>query len=195
MRKLIGGMQISLDGKIGGPDGYADWVGEWSDHYEVMPQVDACLLGARMYPGYEQYWTAIHTHPTEPAPMTGKLATPAEIEYARFTARTPHYVLSTTLSSVLWPQTSIVRTLAEVTALKAQSGKDIYLVGGARIVASLLDAGLIDELRLAVHPLIVGQGLALFADVQRRRALELRDVKQLESGRVGLIYAVGQSAL
>jgi len=194
MRKLISGMQISVDGKIGGPDGYADWIGEWSDHYDIMPQVDTCLLGAGMYPGYEQYWTAIHTHPTEPTPMTGKLPTPAEIEYARFTARTPHYVLSTTLSAVLWPQTSIVRTLAAVTALKQQSGKDIYLVGGARIVASLLDAGLVDELRLAVHPLIVGQGLALFGAAEQRRALELRDVKQLESGRVGLIYAVGHRA-
>jgi hypothetical protein len=90
MRKLIAGMQSSLDGKVGGPDGFADWVDAWSDHYEVMPRVDACLLGAGMYPGYEQYWTTIHSAPDRVIPMSGKLPTPAEVEYARFTARTPH---------------------------------------------------------------------------------------------------------
>jgi dihydrofolate reductase len=191
MRRLISGLQISLDGKIGGPDGYADWVDEWSDHYEVIPRVDACLLGAHMYPGYEQYWTAIHSKPTEPTPMTGKLPTPAETEYARFAARTPHYVLSSTLGPVSWPHTTILRNIEQVTALKQQSGKDIYLVGGARIVASLLDAGLVDELRLTVHPLVIGQGLALFAESQLRRSLELQHVRQLDRGRVGLLYAVG----
>jgi dihydrofolate reductase len=191
MRRLISGLQISLDGKIGGPDGYADWVEEWSDHYDVMPRVDACLLGARMYPGYEQYWTAIQTKPSEPTPMTGKLPTPAEIEYARFTARTPHYVLSSTLGSASWSHTKILRDIEEVTALKQQSGKDIYLVGGARIVANLLDSGLVDELRLTMHPLVVGQGLALFAESQIRRSLELQDVRQLDRGRVHLLYTLG----
>ncbi|MES1177004.1 MAG: hypothetical protein ABUL62_21965 [Myxococcales bacterium] len=49
MRKLIAGMQSSLDGKVGGPDGFADWVEAWFDHYDIMPRVDACLLGAGMY--------------------------------------------------------------------------------------------------------------------------------------------------
>jgi dihydrofolate reductase len=191
MRKLISGLQISLDGKIGGPDGYADWVEEWSDHYDVMPGVDACLLGARMYPGYEQYWTAIQTKPSEPTPMTGKLPTPAEVEYARFTARTPHYVLSSTLGPASWSHTKILRDIEEVAALKQQSGKDIYLVGGARIVANLLDSGLVDELRLTMHPLVVGRGLALFAESQIRRSLELQDVRQLDGGRVHLLYTVG----
>ena len=65
MRKLIAGMQTSIDGKIEGPDGYADWVEAWSDHYDVMDRVDACLLGAGMYPGYEAYWSAIQTAPHE----------------------------------------------------------------------------------------------------------------------------------
>jgi hypothetical protein len=52
MRKLIAGMQTSLDGKIEGPEGYADWVDAWPDHYNVMARVDACLLGGGMYPGY-----------------------------------------------------------------------------------------------------------------------------------------------
>jgi dihydrofolate reductase len=191
MRKLIAGMQCSLDGKIGGADGYADWVAEWSDHYDVVARVDACLLGAHMYAGYEQYWSAIQGAPNEPLPMTGKLPTPEELEYGRFAARTAHYVLSSTLSSALWSQTRFLRTLDEVAALKQQPGKGIYLVGGAQIVATLLDAGLVDELRLTVHPLLAGPGKALFALSERRRELELRDVRQLEAGRVSLSYAIG----
>jgi hypothetical protein len=73
MRKLIAGMQISVDGKIEGPEGYADWVEAWADTYDLTPQVDACLLGANMYPGYEQYWTAIQNEPDKPLPTTGKV--------------------------------------------------------------------------------------------------------------------------
>jgi dihydrofolate reductase len=78
-----------------------------------------------------------------------------------------------------------------VAALKQQPGKDIYLMGGARITASLIDAGLVDELRLIVYPLIAGEGKALFETTERRRGLELRKVQQLKDGRVGLIYGIG----
>ena len=156
-----------------------------------MPQVDACLLGANMYAGYEQYWTAIQNEPDKPLPMTGKLPTPDEVEYARFATQTPHYVLSSTLTTALWPKTSFVRGLDEIAALKQQPGKDIYLVGGARTTASLIDAGLVDELRLIVYPLIAGEGKALFATTERRRGLELRKVQQLQGGCVSLIYGIG----
>jgi dihydrofolate reductase len=191
MRKLIAGMQSSLDGKIEGPEGYADWVEAWSDSYDVISQVDACLLGAGMYPGYEQYWTAIQNGPDEVLPQTGSVPTPGEVGYARFAAQTPHYVLSSTVTSAAWPNTRFVRGLDDVAALKREPGKDIYLVGGARTVASLIDAGLVDELRLTVHPLLAGEGKALFATTDRRRALELRKVQQLQGGRVSLIYETG----
>lgn len=191
MRKLITGMKISLDGKIEGPDGYADWVDAWSEDYGLTAQVDTCLLGGRMYPGYEQYWTAIQNAPDKPLPMTGKLAAPDEVKWARFAAQTPHYVLSNTLTSALWPKTRFLRSLDEIAALKRQPGKDIYLMGGARITANLIDAGLVDELRFIVYPLIAGAGKALFASSERRRGLELREVRQLQGGRVGLSYAMG----
>jgi dihydrofolate reductase len=191
MRKLIAGMQSSLDGKIEGPEGYADWVDAWSDNYDVLPRVDAALLGAGMYPGYEQYWTAIQERPDEPIPVTGKMPTPGEVEYARFTAQAPHYVLSSTLRSASWSNTSFLRGLDEVAALKRQPGKDIYLVGGAQVLASLIDAGLVDELRLTVHPLIAGDGKSLFATTEGRRVLELREVQQPQDGLVSLIYGIG----
>jgi dihydrofolate reductase len=184
-------MQVSIDGKIEGPEGYADWVDAWSDHYDVTERVDACLLGAGMYPGYEGYWSAIQNSPDEPLPQTGKAPTPGEVGYAQFAARTPHYVLSSTLTSALWSNTSFVRGLDGIIALKQQPGMDIYLVGGARTTASLIDAGLVDELRLTIHPLIAGEGKALFATAERRRGLELRKVEQLKGGQVSLIYGIG----
>jgi dihydrofolate reductase len=190
MRKLIAGMQSSLDGKIEGPEGYADWVDAWSDHYNVLPRVDAALLGGGMYPGYEQYWSAIQQHPNEPTPQTGKVPTPGEVEYAQFTAQAPHYVLSSTLKSATWPNTSFIRGLDEVAALKRLAGEDIYLVGGARVLTSLIDAGLIDELWLTLHPLVVGEGKPLFATAQARRDLELREVHAPKDGLVTLVYGI-----
>ena len=191
MRKLIAGMKVSVDGKMEGPEGTADWVEAWSEDYGLMPQIDACLLGGGMYPGYEGYWTGIQNEPDKPAWITGNPPTPAELEWARFIERTAHYVLSNTLTSAHWPKTSFVRGLEEIAALKQQPGKDIYLVGGARTTASLLDAGLVDELRLIVYPLIAGEGKALFATMQRRHGLKLRKVEQLPGGRVRLIYGIG----
>jgi dihydrofolate reductase len=190
VRKLIAGMKISVDGKMEGPEGTADWVEAWSEDYGLMPQVDACLLGGGMYPGYEQYWTAIQNEPANPVWISGSAPSPAEIEWAGFAARTPHYVLSSTLTSAVWQKTRFVRKLEEIAALKQQLGKDIYLVGGARTTASLIDAGLVDELRLIVYPLVAGQGKALFATAERRCGLELRKVQQLVDGRVSLIYGI-----
>ena len=102
MRKLIAGMKVSVDEKIEGTEGYADWVEAWSEDYGLMPQVVACLLGAGICPGYEQYRTARKNEPDKPLPMTGKLPLPEELKWARFIPQTTHYVLSGKLS-VLTP--------------------------------------------------------------------------------------------
>jgi len=189
MRKLIAAMKISADGKFGNPDGYADWVEAWSEDYGLTSQIDACVLGGRMYPGYEQYWTAIQNAPDQPLPMTGRLAAPAEVEWARFAAQTTHYVLSNTLASAAWPKTRILRRVEEITTLKQQPGKDIYLMGGGQIISSLIEAGLVDELRLIVHPLLAGNGRPLFT-MGERRLLELRNAQPLSQGRLSLVYAI-----
>jgi dihydrofolate reductase len=189
MRKLIAGMKISLDAKTEGTEGIADWVDAWSEEYGLTDRVDACVLGGAMYPGYEQYWTPILTDPDQPNPVSGKVATPDEIEWAGFAAKTPHYVLSNSLTSATWPKTSFLRSLDELRALKQESGKDIYLMGGARVTSSIIEAGLLDELRLLVYPLIAGEGSPLFSAVGRR-GLELREVEKLPDGRVSLVYAV-----
>jgi dihydrofolate reductase len=191
VRKLIAGMKMSVDGKIEGPEGYADWVDAWSEDYGLTPHIDAVLLGGGMYPLYEQYWTGVQSEADKPSSITGTVPAPGEIAWARFAAQTPHYVLSSTLTSALWPMTRFVRGLEDVASLKQQPGKDIYLLGGARTTASLIDAGLVDELRLIVYPLLAGEGKALFATTERRHGLELRKVQQLSDGRVSLIYGIG----
>lgn len=89
MRKLIAGMKISLDGKFEGPEGYAGWVHAWSEDYGMTAQIDACLLGAGMYRGYEKYWSSIQSEPNKPVWITGQPPTPAEIKWASFAAKTP----------------------------------------------------------------------------------------------------------
>lgn len=192
MRKLISAMKVSVDGMIAGPDGNdADWVKSWSEDYGLTPHIDACIVGGGMYPDYEQYWTAIHDEPGKLVQHRDRPPTDAELEWARFAQQTPHYVLSNSITSALWPKTRFLKGVDEISALKQQPGKDIYLMGGAETVASLIDAGLVDELRLIVHPLIAGEGKALFATTTRRSLLELQKVQQLQDGRVSLVYGVG----
>jgi dihydrofolate reductase len=189
MRKLIAAFRVSLDGFVEGPNGEVDWVDAWDDTFDLMPQIDAMVLGGGMYPGYEEYWSAVHADPQSVLPNTGKPATPGEVEYASFALDTPHVVLSTTLDSVSWKTTRIVRDVEEIRAMKEQPGKDIYAVGGPTLVSSLMNQGLVDELRLDVHPIVLGGGNALFNGVKERYPLRLLEAKPLGSGQVRLIYA------
>jgi dihydrofolate reductase len=193
-RKIIAALQVSVDGSIEGPNGEMDWAmaedeDSWKDIFEMLSHIDTFILGRRMYPGYEQYWLAVLANPDGVLPFSGRVASKNEIDYARFADRTPHIVLSKTLDKVSWKTTRIVRDVEEIRRLKQQSGKDIYAVGGATLVSSLMNLGLIDEIQLLVNPLILGGGKALFKDVKDRQTLKLVQAKPLKSGKVSLIYS------
>jgi dihydrofolate reductase len=190
MRNVISAMQVSLDGFIEGPNGELDWIENWEDSYDLMEQVDTCVLGGGMYPGYEQYWSSILADPKALLPFTGKVATQGEVDYANFADRTPHVVLSKTLKQVAWKAARTERDLNALLGLKQQPGKDIYVVGGAALVGSLINAGWIDELRLTVHPVVLGQGKALFKTVGQRHRLELVEARPQKAGLVSLIYTM-----
>jgi dihydrofolate reductase len=96
MRQISAALVVSVDSCIEGPHGALDWVDTWEDPFDLLPQIDTCLLGRRMYPGYEQYWGAILANPEGVLPCTGKVASEGEIASAPFAARTPHIVLSRT---------------------------------------------------------------------------------------------------
>ncbi|MFL6486542.1 MAG: dihydrofolate reductase family protein [Nitrososphaera sp.] len=193
-RKIIAALEVSVDGSIEGPNGEMDWAmaedeDSWKNIFEMLSHVDTLILGRRMYPGYEQYWLAVLANPDGVLPFSGRAASKNEIDYARFADRTPHIVLSKTLDKVSWKTSRIVRDVEEIRGLKQQSGKDIYAVGGAMLVSSLMNLGLIDEIQLLVNPLILGGGKALFKDVKDRQTLKLVQAKPLKSGKVSLIYS------
>jgi dihydrofolate reductase len=185
MRKIISAFRVSVDGFIKGPNEEVDWVESWDDAFNLTPQVDACILGGGMYPEYEQYWTAILA---DPKSVFGGVATKNEVNYARWADKTPHIVLSKTLKKVEWKTSRIVRDVNAIREMKRQPGKDIYLIGGPTIVSSMINEGLVDELRLMVHPLILGGGKTLFKDVTERHALKLVQSRRLKSDKVILIY-------
>jgi dihydrofolate reductase len=181
-------MQVTLDGYILGPDGEADWVDSWADGLELLPEVDAFVLGGGTFPEYEQFWAAILDNPAVVSEWLGRDPYPRELTYARVAAKTPHLVLSTTLSHATWPTARIVRDINALHTLRRQAGNAVYVVGGPGLVTSLINSGLLDELRLIVHPVAVGSGTALFGGVPQRQALELLSTEFGPSGRVILTY-------
>ena len=161
MRKIIAALQTSVDGFIEGPNGELDWAmaedeETWRDMFAMLDSVDTCILGRVMYPGYEQYWLAVLANPSGHLPFERQTATKNEIAYARWADKTPHVVVSKTLDKVSWKTTRIVRDFEEIRKLKQQPGKDMYVVGGATLVGSLMNASLIDEVRVLINPLLAG---------------------------------------
>jgi dihydrofolate reductase len=193
-RTMIAALQVSLDGFTQGPNGEKDWADSWASAIELIPDVDTFVLGARMYPDYGEYWESIYANPDRVPPFQDQLPSKGEIAYARSAAATPHVVLSTTLTSVSWPAAQIIRDVTELRALKSRPGKNMYVVGGATLVANLLNEGLIDELRLIVHPIVLGNGQALFGGVNKRLSLDLVEAKSTGSGRVILTYRTANVA-
>jgi len=121
-RKMIAGLQVSLDGFTQGSDREGpEWVDSWTDALALIPDVDTFVQGAGMYPGYGMFWSAIEADPNAVAPFSTRKPYEREVAYARRAAKTPHYVLSTKLESVAWPPGAhIVRNLDALRAPKRQ---------------------------------------------------------------------------
>ena len=197
MRQLIVYMRSSLDGFISGPNGELDWVMDedpdsWKRVFGFLEDVDTCVLGRVMYPEYADYWISVLANPSAPMPLSGKPASKEEIRYARWADKTPHIVVSKTLDKAQWKNTVIVRDLEEIRKLKQQPGKNIYVVGGATLVSSLMNAGLVDQVQLAVYPMVLGGGKALFKDVKGRHPLELVESQQAANGKMLVAYRTGR---
>jgi dihydrofolate reductase len=120
--------------------------------------------------------------------MLGRDPYPRELAYAEVAARTEHLVLSTTLADVSWPSARIVRSIEEIRAVKHDGHGTVYVVGGPTLITSLLDAGLLDQLKLIVHPILVGAGQGITGMLAGAQRLELVAAGPGARGRMTLTY-------
>jgi dihydrofolate reductase len=187
-KNLIAVLQMTLDGRILDSDGGSDWVDSWADGLELLAPVDAFVLGAGMFSGYETFWAAMLDDRAAVVEMLGREPYPRETAYARVASKTEHLVLSTTLADVTWPSARIIRSIEEIRAFKDDGPGMAYVVGGPTLITSLLDASLLDELRLIVHPILIGVGQGITGVLASPQPLELVATEPAAGERVTLTY-------
>ena len=179
MRKVVASELVSLDGVMGSPQ---EWAFSYSDdemeqaNASGMAASDALLLGRATYQEFASYWPYQNS---------------ADQPYTDYLNSTPKFVVSTTLEEPLeWQNSTLIKgnIAEEITELKRLPGKDITIIGSAALVQSLLADELLDELRLMVHPLVLGGGKRLFQDGGDQKALELLDSKTFDTGVLYLTY-------
>lgn len=194
-RDLVLRMSVSADGFVCGPNGEMDWMlptmsdegREWLA--ASFGRVGLIAIGRRSYQDMAGYWLT----------SSISLARPMnEIPKAVFsktgTAEVPAAVKDATgvdeAARQSWMNPTVMGTdlVADVQRLKAEGGKPVMAIGGASFAASLVAANLVDELLLSVHPVAIGQGRPLFADIEAPVHLVLKDLKKFDSGVVAKVY-------
>ena len=183
MKNVVLFMSVSVDGFIAGPDGDLGWHrvdDEVHEHFnETLSAMSAFLDGRVTWELMADFWPTADADPSAPAPVA---------EFARIWREMPKVVFSRSLSTTEW-NTTVRREVSahEIRAMRAEPGGDLAL-GGADLAATFLSLDLVDELRLYVHPTLVGSGKRLFAsDVVRD--LELVESRVFGNGVVLLRYA------
>ena len=175
---------ISVDGVIEDPGGAEDYEhGGWTFQFNAGPEFekfkyeelqasDAQLLGRITYDGFAKAWPSI------------------EGEFGDKMNSMPKYVVSTTVEHPEWNNTTVIRgdIADEVRKLKEQYERDILIAGSARLVQSLIEQDLGDELRLMVFPILLGTGKRLFGDTSDVKRLQLAETKPLGDGVTILTY-------
>jgi dihydrofolate reductase len=178
MRTITAGLFMSLDGVVESPETwhfpyFNDEMGQAVA--SQMAGADTMLLGRRTYQEFAGYW-----------PNQGD-----EVPMAAVINGTQKLVASTTLQSVEWQNSSLIEgdVAAELRRLKEQPGKNIAVTGSVTLVRSLLRAGVLDELHLLVHPIVLGHGTRLFEDASDPLMLKLIHSQTFRTGVLSLTYA------
>ena len=172
MRKVILGLAVSLDGFIEGPNGEYDWCFTDQDYgmRDFFKRIDTIFIGRKTYE------------------MTMKADNDSTENNGPF-SKIKQYVFSNTLKSVDKKSVLINGKIeTKVSKIKKEKGKDIWLFGGAGLTTSFINKNLIDEIMLAVHPILLGAGKPLFKDIEKRVELTLIDTKRFTTGLVQLTY-------
>lgn len=181
MRKVIFFMLTTLDGFYEGPNGEIDWhsVDEEFNQFAIdqLNSVDVLLFGRVTYALMASYW------PT-PAATTNDPIVADKMNHL------PKIVFSKTLSAVDWENTRLVKENAaeEILKLKRQPGKDLIIFGSSDLAVTLIRQGLIDEYRIMLNPVVLGDGKPLFKGIKDKLNLQLVKIKTFGSGNVLLCY-------
>jgi dihydrofolate reductase len=177
MRKIVAGLFISLDGVVEAPETwhfpyFNDEMGEAVS--SQMAAADTMLLGRRTYEEFAAYWPNQTDEP-----------------FADTMNKTPKLVASTTLNEVEWQNSTLIQgnVAEELRRLKQEPGKNISITGSGTLVRSLIRDEVLDELRLLVHPFVVGSGKRLFDGDLDHKPLALVDSKVFSTGVLYLTYA------
>lgn len=169
MKRVRYGVAMSLDGFIAGPNGEADWIvsDPEIDFEALFAQFDTFLVGRRTF---------------EPMAKASGGETPG----------TKTFVFSRTLKQEDYPRVTIVAEDVEktVAGLRAETGKDIWLFGGGVLFRSLLEAGLVDTVEVAIIPVLLGEGIPLLPSMTKQTKLKLTGHKVYKSGIVSLEYSI-----
>jgi dihydrofolate reductase len=181
MCNLIAFEMVTLDGFFAGPNGEIDWhhVGEEFNEFATaqLDTLDALIFGRATYHLMASYWPTPAVVTNDPI-VAGKMNA------------IPKIVCSRTLEQAEWENTRLVTGDAAeaLVQLKQQPGNDVAIFGSGTLVASLAPLGLIDEYRLMVNPVVLGNGRALFHGIQRAIPLKLLEARPFRSGNVLLRY-------
>ncbi|WP_276132700.1 dihydrofolate reductase family protein [Polluticoccus soli] len=175
MRKVILGLAVSLDGFIEGPNGEYDWCFTDQDYglSEFFKRIDTAFIGRKSHE------VLLANKDAEPDWMP----------------KVKEYVFSNTVVGLDEGITVISGDFeSAVKGIKNQEGKDIWLFGGAALTTSLMNVGLVDELWLSIHPILLGAGKPLFQNINGRVQLELLESKTYDTGLVSVKYALKPKA-
>jgi dihydrofolate reductase len=180
-RKLISFMVVTLDGYYEGPNGEFDFwnIDDEFNEFSIsqLNDIDTLVFGRVTYEGMAGYW---------PTPA-GQQDNPAIAERMNTIEKV---VFSTTLERVDWQNTTLVRgdAAAAIKDLKQQPGKLLALFGSPSLTVNLLDQSVVDELRVMVHPILLGAGNSLFRTLNDHVRLQLMQTTTFRSGNVLLTY-------
>jgi dihydrofolate reductase len=189
MRKVIFQINVTLDGFISSPDGGMDWAivdqQQWKDLFGRYDQLDTVLLGRNNYEGFYGYW---------PAVANDSNASETDRAFSRWMDNAPKVVFSHTLKKVDWKNSRLAQQDAatEVRKLKEQPGKDMLVMNSTTLAQSLMKDDLIDEIWIAIMPVVIGEGVPLFDDPKQKLKLKLLSVQGYDAGVVFLRYALAQ---
>ncbi|GAA0945354.1 dihydrofolate reductase family protein [Actinocorallia libanotica] len=175
MNRIFSFHVVSVDGYYQGPEGEFDWPNTDEGFLEFsvaqLKEIDTLVFGRRTYEHMAAYWPTSEALESDPV-IAGLMNSYAKI------------VVSHTLAEPRWHNTEVITDPA---LLRARRGT-LAVFGSSELTTSLLAAGLIDELRVMVHPVVLGAGRPLFHTADRRHSLTLTQSRTFTTGNVLLTY-------